>query len=92
MSEEELTQERTNQVLAEWPTLKQASGCVNCDALFREPTKEGGRCPHCKSKAVFDAAAVLASERVPLSELIRQAHEMIHSLEEAVNDANDVSK
>lgn len=89
MSEEELIEERTEAVLAEWPTLKQAWGCMNCDALFRWP-QDGAHCPHCKSESVFDAAAVLASERVSVSELVKVAHEMIHTLEEAINEAHQL--
>lgn len=87
MNEEELIEERTEAVLAEWPTLKAAWGCIDCNVLFREPMQ--GRCPHCQSESVFDAAAVLASERVPVSELIKVAHEMIHNLEEAIREAHN---
>lgn len=91
MTEEALIEERTESVLAEWPTLKHAWGCVNCEALFREPVGTARRCPHCRSESVFDAAAVLANERVPVTELVRIAHEMIHSLEEAISEAHQLS-
>lgn len=88
MTEEALIEDRTNRVMADWPTLKHAWGCVNCDALFRWPL-DGTHCPHCKSTGVFDAAAVLASERVPVSEVVQQALGMIHSLEEAISEAHE---
>jgi hypothetical protein len=87
VSEEELIEGRTNSVLADWPTLKHAWGCVNCEALFREPVQS--RCPHCRSESVFDAAAVLATERVPMTEVVQQALGMIHSLEEAISESHN---
>ncbi len=88
VTEEGLIEERIDSVLAEWPTLKSAWGCVNCEALFREPIGTSRSCPHCQSESVFDAASVLASERVSVSELVRVAHEMIRNLEEAINEAH----
>lgn len=89
MTEEALIEDRTNRVMADWPTLKHAWGCVNCDALFARPVGNNRECPHCHSESVFDAAAVLASERVPVSEVVQQALGMIHSLEEAISEAHE---
>lgn len=44
--------------LAQWPTVAECTGCVQCNALFR--TSDNGRCRHCGSESVFDVAAILA--------------------------------
>lgn len=85
MSEDELYAARTQVVFEQWPTLIQAWGCVNCNAIFREPTEHGG-CPHCASTSVFDVAAALAVERSSVADVVRSARGMIERIDE-VTDA-----
>lgn len=86
MSEEELLAGRTSTVLNQWPTLIQASGCVNCNGIFREPTQQG-TCPHCNSTSVFDVAAALAVERASVAEIVGKVQGMIERIDEEINGA-----
>lgn len=52
---------RITEIANEWPTLKQAIGCENCGGISR--TADNRRCRHCKSEAIFDAAALLNREK-----------------------------
>lgn len=58
MSDEEKVAIATAAVLAEWPTLSAAWGCVDCEGLFKTPT-EDSECPHCRSRSVFDVVKAL---------------------------------
>ena len=82
---DQLREERTALVLDQWPHLNRALGCDNCLLLFAEATN--GRCPGCGSDvAVFDAAALLNSERPAKAEVIAQVRAMLDRLEKGIGD------
>lgn len=85
MSEEDLIAGRTQLAFDQWPTLKAAYGCVNCEAMFKEPSREG-TCPHCNSTSVFDVAAALAVERVPAAEVVGKAKAMIERIDAGMEE------
>lgn len=75
-TETALLADRTEAAFGQWPTLGSAYGCMDCGGLFRtliiRPLNDAGAgelagiagsCPHCSSRSVFDAAAVLRAER-----------------------------
>ena len=52
--EEGRLNQRVKLTMAQWPTLKEAMGCVDCGVLFRYAIEN--RCPKCKSQSVYDVA------------------------------------
>jgi hypothetical protein len=53
---------RIAEIASQWPTLDRAIACVNCRGLMAS-ADEHGRCRHCRSESLFDAAALLNAEK-----------------------------
>lgn len=90
MSEDELIATRTQLALEQWPHLSRAYGCLNCELLFAEPETSAlvsdsvGRCPGCRSESVFDVAAALAVERMPVADVVQTVEAIMERIGEEI--------
>lgn len=69
MSDEDTA--RVETLIAQWPTLDEMLGCVNCKHVFRD----GAQCPRCESSSLLNVAEIIAEHEQPTEPELTEAGE-----------------